>query len=211
MIAYVIPLCNGIVPLIRSWIATGDTYFVASSMCAATMVVTVNKVPSAVMINTVFMFGGVVVWLYRHMHELIVNVEFVSMHMLWPLLIMTAAIAEITIYYAHSLHLQAEANQQLEQSSHAKSMFLSTIGHEVRTPLNAIIGCTELLLKEEQSANHTERASLHNIVLTSASSLLDVCTICISYTRVEHERSLVLCEHGTKQGSTQAPSCNARF
>jgi len=42
-----------------------------------------------------------------------------------------------------------EAKEQAEQSSRFKSQFLSRMSHEVRTPMNAILGITEIQLQNE--------------------------------------------------------------
>jgi PAS domain S-box-containing protein len=54
--------------------------------------------------------------------------------------------AELTI--KSSLAAQEEANAELERLNQTKSRFLSTISHEFRTPLTAIIGYSELLASD---------------------------------------------------------------
>jgi len=52
-----------------------------------------------------------------------------------------------------------EANKIAEESSNLKSMLLSNLSHEVRTPMNAILGFSEILKKElpdEKRAQYTD-------------------------------------------------------
>lgn len=49
----------------------------------------------------------------------------------------------------HTLDLAAQRQRLAEQSSLAKTRFLATMGHEVRTPMTGVLGMTELLLDTE--------------------------------------------------------------
>ena len=64
-----------------------------------------------------------------------------------------------------------KARQNAEASDQAKSMFLSTISHEVLTPLNAIIGTADLLSITKLDA-HQQR--LQGILLHSGNHLLSL-------------------------------------
>ncbi|MEO6065905.1 MAG: ATP-binding protein, partial [Lysobacterales bacterium] len=46
----------------------------------------------------------------------------------------------------HALHLAMHTRDVAEQASHAKTRFLATLGHEVRTPMTGVLGMSELLL-----------------------------------------------------------------
>jgi signal transduction histidine kinase len=65
-----------------------------------------------------------------------------------------------------------DKNLQLRQASEAKSRFLRSISHELRTPVNSILGLTGLLLDPHQTdrltAEHTEQV---NYIRTSAGDL----------------------------------------
>jgi len=49
-----------------------------------------------------------------------------------------------------------EAKSQAEEGSHAKSQFLANMSHEFRTPLNAIIGYSEILREDAVETGQTE-------------------------------------------------------
>ncbi|MDQ3228818.1 MAG: ATP-binding protein [Pseudomonadota bacterium] len=46
----------------------------------------------------------------------------------------------------HALQLAMHTRDVAEQASHAKTRFLATLGHEVRTPMTGVLGMSELLL-----------------------------------------------------------------
>ena len=50
----------------------------------------------------------------------------------------------------------AEAKCKAEKASQYKSDFLSNMGHEIRNPLNAIVGFSELLMAEENADNREQ-------------------------------------------------------
>lgn len=50
----------------------------------------------------------------------------------------------------------AIAKEQAESANRAKTQFMSTISHEFRTPLNAVIGITEMLLEDAKDQDNKE-------------------------------------------------------
>jgi signal transduction histidine kinase/ligand-binding sensor domain-containing protein/CheY-like chemotaxis protein len=64
-----------------------------------------------------------------------------------------------------------EANQQLIVASEAKSHFLARMGHELRTPMNGVVGMTELIARSPLSV--TQARQLQTI-RTSAKTLLQI-------------------------------------
>lgn len=75
-----------------------------------------------------------------------------------------------------------KARRQAEAASRAKTDFLAVISHEVRTPLNSIIGLTSLLLdmvREEKPRRYLEQAR------TSGEMLLHLVNDILDYARLE--------------------------
>jgi two-component system, sensor histidine kinase len=80
---------------------------------------------------------------------------------------------------------RAQALQLAEQSSRAKTRFLATVSHEMRTPLNGIIGISELLRDESAEPGVRERAA---VVLASAEQLNRVIGDLLDLSRLEFGR-----------------------
>lgn len=67
-----------------------------------------------------------------------------------------------------------EANEELKRAICIKSEFMSRMSHELRAPLNVIIGFAELMLDEVPGKiNEEQRQSLRDI-LTSGRRLLEL-------------------------------------
>lgn len=82
----------------------------------------------------------------------------------------------------------ATANEQVREATRLKSEFLARMSHDLRTPMNAIIGYTRLLLRKA-SGNLDERqlANLENIQ-TSAHNLLDLINDILDLSKIESGR-----------------------
>ena len=74
------------------------------------------------------------------------------------------------------------ARELAEQASRAKSEFLANISHEVRTPLNALIGLTRLLI---DSPLNLEQKSWLDLMDKSAHALLDLLNDVLDLSRIE--------------------------
>lgn len=69
-----------------------------------------------------------------------------------------------------------EARRQAEAANRSKSLFLSTMSHEIRTPINAVMGMSEIIVRETKedatleqalqirSASHTLASIINNVL-----------------------------------------------
>ena len=75
-----------------------------------------------------------------------------------------------------------EANAELERASKMKSDFLANMSHELRTPMNAVIGLSEIALREE--LNPTVKDCLRQIS-NSGKNLLNIINDILDYSKIE--------------------------
>ena len=92
-----------------------------------------------------------------------------------------AVARDITDRLAHERELNTR-RIEAEAANVAKSQFLATISHEVRTPLNAVIGMLELLLRGDLDPTELERAT---IALDAARGLLSLLNDVLDLSRLD--------------------------
>lgn len=78
--------------------------------------------------------------------------------------------------------------ERAEEASIAKADFLSMMSHEVRTPLNGIIGTTHLLLKKNPSEEQLPKL---NILKKSSDHLLAIVTDILDFAKIEEGKILL--------------------
>lgn len=86
-----------------------------------------------------------------------------------------------TVMMTYNLKL-SEAAQQANQANEAKSYFLSTMSHDIRTPMNAILGLNEMVLRD--SGDENVRMYSESIK-TAGNTLLGIINDILDFSKIE--------------------------
>jgi PAS domain S-box-containing protein len=89
----------------------------------------------------------------------------------------------------HLLDESEIAKDQAVQASKAKSAFLANVSHEIRSPMNAILGFSQLL-KDDQNLTPTQRENLE-IINSSGQHLLALIDDILNLSRIESGNYLI--------------------
>src|SRR6056297_1671276 len=82
-----------------------------------------------------------------------------------------------------------EAKTRAEESDRLKSAFLTNMSHEVRTPMNAITGFSNLILNRDLSEKN--KIEYLNIINQSSNSLLEIIDNIIDVSKIEAENLVI--------------------
>ena len=76
-------------------------------------------------------------------------------------------------------------NIQLQKSYNLKSEFLATMSHELRTPMNAIMGFSQLLLRQYPDPLSQQQQNLVERILNNSKNLLDMINEMLDFSKIE--------------------------
>ena len=91
---------------------------------------------------------------------------------------LTSALSSI----AYHKYIMKEANIEIEKAANMKSDFLANTSHELRTPMNAIIGMTEMALREDMSP---AAKNYINQIKAAGKSLLTIINDILDFSKIE--------------------------
>jgi signal transduction histidine kinase len=94
-------------------------------------------------------------------------------------------VRERTTDLTEALRALQEKTQQLEVASRHKSIFLANMSHEFRTPMHAIIGCSEILLDPSLPVTDPERQQFLRDILASGRHLLALLNDVLDLSKIE--------------------------
>ena len=87
----------------------------------------------------------------------------------------------------HSQMRQEAMKEKAVQAIQRKNMFLSNMSHEVRTPLNAIVGFSEVLTDEDESFDDESRREFSEIIKVNSFQLLKLINDILDFSDFEND------------------------
>jgi PAS domain S-box-containing protein len=79
-------------------------------------------------------------------------------------------------------------NLQLLEAARLKSQFLATMSHELRTPMNAVIGFSQLLLRQRQNPLTSQQVDMMERILSNGKHLLALINEILDLSKIEAGR-----------------------
>ena len=98
---------------------------------------------------------------------------------------LTAGLVLLPLYVSTLIRKLSEAKRQAEEANRAKSAFLASMSHEFRTPLNAIIGLSDLL---RETSLDPEQDEMSDTIGKSGRQLLTLINSVLDFSRAEAGR-----------------------
>jgi signal transduction histidine kinase len=98
------------------------------------------------------------------------------------------------IMRAHLRAAERKARESAERANRSKARFLATISHELRTPINAVMGYTELLVDEISGPVSALQKTQLGRVRESGNHLLGLIDDLLGYARIEAGEEVVRAE-----------------
>ncbi len=93
--------------------------------------------------------------------------------------------AAIAIGNAQLINQIEAQNAQLLEATQLKSQFLANMSHELRTPMNAIIGFSQVLLRQRRDALSPSQVDMVERVLRNGKNLLDLINDILDLSKIE--------------------------
>ncbi len=94
-------------------------------------------------------------------------------------------VEERTAKLKTAISLAERAKIEAEKANQAKSEFLSRMSHELRTPMNAILGFTQMMLKDTQTPLHEIHQTDANHIIKAGKHLLELINEVLDLSRIE--------------------------
>ncbi len=82
-------------------------------------------------------------------------------------------------------HQIEQQNQQLQETSRLKSQFLATISHELRTPMNAIMGFSQMLLNQYPDPLTLKQTDMVRRIYNNSQNLLNLLNEVLDFSKIE--------------------------
>lgn len=93
--------------------------------------------------------------------------------------------AAIAIGNAQLINQIEAQNAQLLEATQLKSQFLANMSHELRTPMNAIIGFSQVLLRQRRDALSFSQVDMVERILRNGKNLLDLINDILDLSKIE--------------------------
>ena len=94
-------------------------------------------------------------------------------------------LGESTDIIGENLQLKKQREEELEQTSRAKSEFMANMSHELRTPLNGVLGMMSLLRDTDLSNDQRDYV---NVAMNSGRTLLTLINDILDFSKIEAGR-----------------------